>query len=86
MYAALRRSCERNLPPEKKEMSTTKRASIGLNEPLETLSSQFRSPTILKSIDRQCGQREENSATVLRIMEESIRIAFTGALDCASVD
>ena len=34
-------------------------------------------------MDRQCGQRIENSATVLRIMEESIRIVFTDALDWA---
>ena len=35
IYAALRRSCERNLPPEKKEMAATKSAPIGMNEPIE---------------------------------------------------
>ena len=48
--------------------------------------ASFAVPQFGKSMDRQCGRRIEKSATVLRIMEESICIVFTYSLDWASLD
>ncbi len=48
-------------PPEQKEMVPTERAPTGLKEPEERSFKSVSGPTLLKSIDLQCGQRVSNS-------------------------
>jgi len=58
------RACHRN----RKKRQPQKRAVVGLQKPLESHSRVLRAPTLVKSMDRQYGQRLEKSPTAARIM------------------
>ncbi|MGO9970085.1 MAG: transposase [Bryobacteraceae bacterium] len=64
----LRSAPDESMPSEQEKAAAAKRAVWGCRSHWKAISRVLRAPTLVKSMDRQCGQRVEKSPTAARIM------------------